>query len=76
MRVRSVNRPVDEAIPAAEAAAPAQALESVTFYGILHPTEGAKVDLAKYRAVSAWCKRFSCNFGAAPLEPNQAVSQK
>ena len=27
------------------------------------------VDLAKYRAVSIWCKRFSVNFGAAPLKP-------
>ena len=63
-------------MPTARAAAPAQALESGTFYGILHPTEGAEVDLAKYRAVSAWCKRFSVNFGAAPLTPDQTVSQK
>ena len=27
------------------------------------------VDLSKYRAVSIWCKRFSVNFGAAPLRP-------
>lgn len=27
------------------------------------------VDLAKYRAVSIWCKRFSVNFGAAALKP-------
>ena len=27
------------------------------------------IDLAKYRAVSIWCKRFSVNFGAAPLKP-------
>ena len=26
------------------------------------------IDLAKYRAVSIWCKRFSVNFGAAPLK--------
>jgi hypothetical protein len=26
------------------------------------------VDLAKYRAVSIWCKRFSVNFGAAALK--------
>jgi len=63
-------------MPTARAAAPAQALESGTFYGILHPTEGTEVDLAKYRAVSAWCKRFSVNFGAAPLTPDQTVSQK
>jgi hypothetical protein len=30
---------------------------------------GADLDLAKYRTVSAWCKRFSKNFGAAPLMP-------
>lgn len=35
-----VNRSVDEAMPAAQGAAPAQALESGTFYSILHPTEG------------------------------------
>ena len=27
------------------------------------------LDLAKYRAVSIWCKRFSVNFGAAALRP-------
>jgi hypothetical protein len=27
----------------------------------------ASVDLSRYRAVSIWCKRFSVNFGAAPL---------
>lgn len=27
----------------------------------------AGLDLAKYRAVSIWCRRFSVNFGAAPL---------
>jgi hypothetical protein len=27
------------------------------------------IDLAKYRAVSIWCRRFSVNFGAAPLTP-------
>ena len=30
------------------------------------------LDLAKYRAVSIWCKRFSVNFGAAALRPPQA----
>lgn len=27
----------------------------------------AGTDLAKYRAVTIWCKRFSVNFGTAPL---------
>jgi hypothetical protein len=36
---------------------------------------GADVDLAKYRAVSVWCKRFSVNFGAAPLKAEQAALQ-
>lgn len=27
----------------------------------------ADLDLTKYRAVSIWCRRFSVNFGAAPL---------
>jgi Electron transfer DM13 len=27
----------------------------------------AHLDLSKYRAVSIWCKRFSVNFGTAPL---------
>jgi hypothetical protein len=26
------------------------------------------LDLTRYRAVSIWCRRFSANFGAAPLE--------
>ena len=36
-------------------------------------TLGSDVDLAKYRAVSIWCKRFSVNFGAAALRPAQAA---
>ncbi len=31
-----------------------------------------EVDLSKYRTVSVWCKRFSVNFGAAPLTPDEA----
>jgi len=34
-------------------------------------TLGSDLDLAKYRAVSIWCKRFSVNFGAAALRPAQ-----
>ena len=30
---------------------------------------GSDLDFAKYRTVSVWCKRFSKNFGAAPLMP-------
>ncbi|MGB7282597.1 MAG: DM13 domain-containing protein [Candidatus Acidiferrum sp.] len=137
-----VNHRVNEAMPAARGASPSQALESGTFYGVLHPTEGTAtiyrmgdgtrvlrfskfktsngpdvhvymvaaddakdsasvlragfidlgsikgnigdqnytlgpdVDLSKYRAVSVWCKRFSVNFGTAPLASDQAVSQK
>src|SRR5215471_16989896 len=33
---------------------------------------GSDLDLAKYRAVSIWCKRFSVNFGAAALRPTKA----
>jgi hypothetical protein len=33
---------------------------------------GNDLDLAKYRAVSIWCKRFSVNFGAAALRPTEA----
>ena len=136
-----VNHRVNEALPSTQAASPIQALESGTFYGVLHPTEGiatiyrmgdgtrvlrftnfktsngpdvhvymvaaddakdsasvlragfidlgtikgnigdqnyalgSDVDLSKYRAVSVWCKRFSVNFGAAPLIPDRATSQ-
>jgi hypothetical protein len=38
-------------------------------------TLGPDVDLSKYRAVSVWCKRFSFNFGTAPLAANQTTSQ-
>jgi hypothetical protein len=34
------------------------------------------LDLAKYRTVSVWCKRFSKNFGAAPLTPGNTTSQR
>lgn len=37
---------------------------------------GPDVDLSKYRTVSIWCKRFSVNFGAAPLTPDHKVSRK
>ena len=36
---------------------------------------GTDLDLSKYRTVSIWCKRFSVNFGAAPLRSNNAMSQ-
>lgn len=36
---------------------------------------GTDLDLSKYRTVSIWCKRFSVNFGAAPLKSNNAMSQ-
>src|SRR5215467_9493687 len=32
----------------------------------------AGVDLTKYRAVTIWCKRFSVNFGTAPLTTSAA----
>ena len=31
------------------------------------------VDLAKYRAVTIWCKRFGVNFGTAPLNSSAAA---
>ena len=34
-------------------------------------TFGSDLDLARYRAVSIWCKRFSVNFGAAALRPTE-----
>jgi hypothetical protein len=44
--------------------------------GKLKGTEGdqnydvpADLDLAKYRAATIWCRRFSVNFGTAPLTP-------
>jgi hypothetical protein len=33
----------------------------------------ADADLAKYRAVTIWCKRFSVNFGTAPLSSGVAT---
>jgi electron transfer DM13 len=36
----------------------------------------ANADLAKYRAVTIWCKRFSVNFGTAPLMPMMAASMQ
>ena len=36
-------------------------------------TLGDELDLAKYRSVSIWCKRFAVNFGAAALRPPQAA---
>lgn len=39
-------------------------------------TLGSDVDLSKYRAVSVWCKRFSANFGTAPLMGDHMMSRK
>jgi hypothetical protein len=39
-------------------------------------TLGNDLDLAKYRAVSIWCKRFSVNFGAAPLRPTETSQNR
>ena len=39
-------------------------------------TLGPDVDLSKYRTVSVWCKRFSVNFGAAPLTHDEAMSRR
>jgi hypothetical protein len=36
---------------------------------------GNDLDLSKYRTVSIWCKRFSVNFGAAPLRSDHAMLQ-
>jgi hypothetical protein len=36
---------------------------------------GSAVDLSKYRAVSVWCKRFSVNFGTAPLRSDHVMLQ-
>jgi hypothetical protein len=36
---------------------------------------GSDVDLSKYRSVSVWCKRFSVNFGAAPLTTDRVAQQ-
>jgi len=38
-------------------------------------TFGPEVDLSKYRAVSVWCKRFSLNFGTAPLAAEHMTSR-
>jgi hypothetical protein len=37
---------------------------------------GGDLDLAKYRAVSIWCKRFSVNFGAAALRPAETSQNR
>ncbi len=36
---------------------------------------GPDVDLSRYRAVSVWCKRFSVNFGTAPLMSEHVTSR-
>jgi Electron transfer DM13 len=37
---------------------------------------GSDLDLAKYRAVSIWCKRFGVNFGAAALKPGDTSQNR
>jgi len=37
---------------------------------------GPDVDLSRYRAVSVWCKRFSVNFGTAPLTATHTAALK
>jgi hypothetical protein len=37
---------------------------------------GPEADLSRYRTVLLWCKRFSVNFGAAPLTSEDATRQQ
>ena len=39
-------------------------------------TLAGDLDLAKYRSVSIWSKRFSVNFGAAALRPTVATQNQ
>jgi Electron transfer DM13 len=39
-------------------------------------TLASDLDLAKYRSVSIWCKRFSVNFGAAALRPGETSENR
>jgi Electron transfer DM13 len=39
-------------------------------------TLASDLDLAKYRSVSIWCKRFSVNFGAAALRPTPPLQNE
>jgi hypothetical protein len=39
-------------------------------------TLGTDLDLAKYRAISIWCKRFNVNFGAAALRPTETTQNR
>jgi hypothetical protein len=63
---------------AAPDAADAETVKQAGFVevGKLKGTDGdqnydvpADLDLGKYRAVTIWCRRFSVNFGTAPLTP-------
>lgn len=36
----------------------------------------ANIDLAKFRAATVWCKRFSVNFGTAPLMAGQMTATR
>jgi hypothetical protein len=74
----SVNEglPVAAAQPAGRSAEPNAVLVRGEFKSIAHETRGrasiyrlADLDLGKYRAVTIWCRRFSVNFGTAPLTP-------
>jgi hypothetical protein len=38
-------------------------------------TFGSDLDLSEYRAVSVWCKRFSVNFGTAPLSTDRVTQR-
>jgi hypothetical protein len=37
---------------------------------------GSSVDLSTYRSVVVWCRRFSFNFGYAPLSPAQTPQSR
>src|SRR5216683_638029 len=67
-----VNKYVVEKLPAANSGSAPQPLESGTFHSVFHPTEGTAT---VYRTVSVWCKRFSVNFGAAPLTHDEVMSR-
>ena len=69
---------------AAEDATDSDTVKKASFIS-LGPIKGSKgdqnydlpagTDLAKYRAVTVWCERFSVNFGTAPLGDKTTMAQ-
>jgi hypothetical protein len=65
LRPANAELPIAPSITVANKIAEASVLTSGNFEKSEHPTNG--VNIAKFKSVVIWCKKFNATFGFAPL---------